>query len=65
MEKEKLIPIICAVCGILACIGMLCAAVLDDAFPKPLWALISIGYLISVAGNIYNYHNLRGKDKKK
>lgn len=64
MERKGLIPLICGVCGILAGIGMICGAVLGDAFPRPLWILTAIGFFISGAGNVYNFLHLRGKDKE-
>jgi len=64
VDRKKLLPILCAVCGILAGIGGICAAVMDQSFPKPLWLLISLGYLLGVIGCLLNYRNLNHKDNK-
>ena len=44
-----------AVCGILAGIGMIAAAILDEKFPKPLWAVIAACTLAAGIANLCAY----------
>lgn len=61
---KKIIPLIGGVCGVISGIGMIFGAILDGNIPKYAWIIIIIGFLVSGAGNIYNYHYFSKKDKK-
>ncbi|MBQ5335296.1 MAG: hypothetical protein J6Z45_05050 [Oscillospiraceae bacterium] len=52
MKKFALIG---AFCGILGGIGLIAAAILDDQFPKPLWAVIAVCTLTAGIANICAY----------
>ena len=63
MDRKRIISLLCGVCGVLAGILMICAAVLGNAFPKPLWVLISAGFFANAFGIFYNGGVLRGRNR--
>ncbi|MCR5305642.1 MAG: hypothetical protein K6E36_03995 [Oscillospiraceae bacterium] len=50
-----------AVCGILAGIGILIAAILDEKFPKPMWFVIGALTLTAGIANIWAYRKVNRK----
>lgn len=45
----------CAIAGILSCLLMIAAAILEDDFPRFLWLLAALGQLLNAAGILYSY----------
>ena len=55
-----------AACGVLSGIGMICAAIMGSGnIPKPVWALIAVGWLIAVSAQIYTFCCLNKNKGKK
>ena len=64
MDKRfGLIGIICGTCGIIGGILMIIAAVMENAFPRPLWFIASVCMFMNVIGIILNYRYVRKNEK--
>lgn len=50
-----------AVCGILAGIGMIAGAILDEKFPKPMWFVIGALTLTAGIANVWAYRKVNRK----
>ena len=57
----KKFALIAAVCGILGGIGMIVGAILDEKFPKPLWAVVAVLTLTGAIANICAYRRANRK----
>ena len=51
----KKFAMIAAICGILGGIGMIAGAILDEKFPKPLWAVVAVLTLTGAISNLCAY----------
>lgn len=59
MKKFSLIGVLCAV---LSGVGMISASIVDN-IPRTVWILISIGWCIAIASQIYNYRYFQKRKK--
>ena len=62
-KKYRLISLICATCGIIGGILMIVAAFMEDAFPRPLWAVVAICMFLNVIGIALNNLYIRKNEK--
>lgn len=51
---RRKLALFCSVCGIVGGILIVIGAVLESAFPKPLWGLAGVCCMIGAVGNILN-----------
>ncbi len=62
-KKYRLISMMCAICGIIGGIFMIIGGFMEDAFPRPLWLVVSICMFLNAIGILLNYRYIR-KQKK-
>ena len=52
-----------AACGIIGIILMIIAAFMEDAFPRPLWFVVSVCMFLNVIGILLNYRYIRKQER--